>query len=406
MRFLLVISLLIASLSASSQCADNNNFVSWLTLDYEGDSDFYSCAKGNRYWRLEVVAGATYQFSTCGGNWDTFITLYSEENGSLLAYNDDYCGYQAFIEWTATFSGTVRILIDEYDCTGYNSCGADLLVSWVAAADDFDDCTGAIALSCGDSVNNTTSGATIESISSCGTSITAPGVWYSFDGNGSEVTFSLCGSSLNSKISVFTGSCSSLTCVDGNSSECGDDGEVTLLTSSGVTYYILVHANSSNTGNFTLSVSCTSFEADGNRDCAGSLTICTDETFGGNSDDYGNTQDLDAINRGCLSWEHQSSWYVFSPVTTGTIGFMLDPSNGIDYDFAIWGPYESTDVPCPPDAAPLRCSYSGLYGSTGMVVGAGDTSEDPSGDAWVEAIEVTNGEVNKYYVMLIDNYTA
>ena len=142
------------------------------------------------------------------------------------------------------------------------------------------------------------------------------------------------------------------------------------------------------------------------QDCMGAIVICSDETFGGNADAYGDTQELNVFNRGCLTLEHQSGWYVFSPITEGTISFTLTPSNGIDYDFAIWGPYEGVD--CPPMEDPLRCSYSALYEPTGLEVGTDeeDHSESPSGDAWVEAITVTNSDLNKYYVMLIDNYTA
>lgn len=142
------------------------------------------------------------------------------------------------------------------------------------------------------------------------------------------------------------------------------------------------------------------------QDCAGAIVICTDETFGGNADAYGIEQDLNVFNRGCLTLEHQSGWYVFSPITPGTISFTLTPTNGIDYDFAIWGPYDNVD--CPPLEDPLRCSYSALYEPTGMEVGTseGDSSEDPDGDAWVEAITVENADLDKYYLMLIDNYTT
>lgn len=410
MRYLAIIFFVLWQVHSFGQCNNNNTYDGSFSLSSEGDSGTISCVRGGRYYTLDVVSGETYEFSTCGGDWDTYITLYSDSDGSLIAFNDDYCGWQSFISWSASFTGTVRILIDEWDCTGYNSCGADLTVSWVSSTgsgDTFDVCTGAIAVNCGDIVSGTTTGAGAESLPNCGTSITAPAVWYSFAGTGEEVTFSMCnGTSYNSKISVFSGSCNALFCEGGNNSGCGDDGFVTLVTQTGTEYFILVHGNSSQNGNFTLEITCATFTPDGNKDCGGSITLCTDDTFAGNNGDYGFMQDLNASNQGCLFGENQSSWYVFSPTTEGTIGFTLEPTNGIDYDFAIWGPYESEDVPCPPDSQPLRCSYSGEYGNTGLVVGAGDDSEPPSGDAWVEAITVESSDLNKYYVMLIDNFTA
>jgi hypothetical protein len=116
--------------------------------------------------------------------------------------------------------------------------------------------------------------------------------------------------------------------------------------------------------------------------------------------------ELNATNAGCLAFENQASWFIFSPTTTGTIEFTLIPSNGIDYDFAIWGPYE--EVSCPPQQAPLRCSWSSLYASTGLQINTaeGDVSEGAGGDAWVEAITITAAEVDLFYIMLIDNWTA
>ncbi|MEY3399115.1 MAG: hypothetical protein RL220_1709, partial [Bacteroidota bacterium] len=127
-------------------------------------------------------------------------------------------------------------------------------------------------------------------------------------------------------------------------------------------------------------------------------------SFGGNSDAFGQIQELNLFNSNCLTIEHQSGWFYFSPLTTGTIEFTLTPTAGIDYDFAIWGPYTAID--CPPQEDPIRCSYSSLYVPTGLQVGAGDISEPPSGNAWVEAITVGTGDLNKYYLMLIDNFTA
>lgn len=142
------------------------------------------------------------------------------------------------------------------------------------------------------------------------------------------------------------------------------------------------------------------------QDCLGAVTICDDQTFGGNSEGSGIVDELSAANAGCLAFENQTSWFIFSPTTTGTIEFTLTPSNGIDYDFAIWGPYD--EVSCPPQQPPLRCSWSGLYAPTGLEVNTaeGDVSEGAGGDAWVEAITITAAEVDMLYIMLIDNWTA
>ncbi|MCW8940218.1 MAG: CUB domain-containing protein, partial [Flavobacteriales bacterium] len=141
--------------------------------------------------------------------------------------------------------------------------------------------------------------------------------------------------------------------------------------------------------------------------CLGGTTICSDNTFSGNSSGYG-VQELNASNRGCLADdENQSSWYFFQATTAGTIEFTISPSNtSDDYDFAVWGPYPSTSTPgdiCPPSTTPLRCSYSDDLGDTGLQSGAGDNSEGSFGDSWVNPINMNVGDV---YILLIDNWSA
>lgn len=143
------------------------------------------------------------------------------------------------------------------------------------------------------------------------------------------------------------------------------------------------------------------------QDCqnGGGTTICTDAAFNGNSAGAGSVDDLDDPWQGCLlTGEHQSSWYYFSPSSGGTVQFSINPQNASDdYDFAIWGPFNTLMCPKNITTAPLRCSYSQYSGSTGLLLGAGDNSENYLGDKWVNAINVNSGEI---YIMVIDNWTA
>jgi hypothetical protein len=137
------------------------------------------------------------------------------------------------------------------------------------------------------------------------------------------------------------------------------------------------------------------------QNCDGGRTICTTSTVDGNSSGSGSISDLNSTNDGCLYGENQSSWYYFSPSTSGTIALTIDPqSNTDDYDFAIWGPMST--VTCPPNAAPLRCSYSAAQDQTGLRSAASDVTEGPTGDSWVSPITVVADQV---YLMVIDNYS-
>ena len=82
----------------------------------------------------------------------------------------------------------------------------------------------------------------------------APGLWYTAEGLGGAMSASLCGSTYDTKLSVYTGECGAVTCLQGNDDSCGLQSVVDGVGETGVTYYILVHGFSSNSGNFTLNV--------------------------------------------------------------------------------------------------------------------------------------------------------
>jgi len=161
--------------------------------------------------------------------------------------------------------------------------------------------------------------------------------------------------------------------------------------------------------------------------CIDGVTVCSDETFTGNSSGSGSINDLNSSNQGCLgSGENQSAWYLFSPATDGQIGFTISPGAGVDYDFAVWGPYPEGSTAadlCPPSGLPIRCSYISGLGSF-FATGSYDTGighptysvpqyasplityTDGTGNAfngWVPGLNVTAGEV---YILIIDNFSS
>ena len=84
---------------------------------------------------------------------------------------------------------------------------------------------------------------------------TAPGVWYKVVGNGQNITASLCGSTFDTKIFIYTGSAGSLTCLTYNDDFCSTQSQVTFSSTLNTTYHILVTGYGSAKGGFTLNVS-------------------------------------------------------------------------------------------------------------------------------------------------------
>lgn len=129
--------------------------------------------------------------------------------------------------------------------------------------------------------------------------------------------------------------------------------------------------------------------------CVNAIPICSDNTFDGNSGDFG-AQEVGGATGGCLSGENQSSWYYFQPLSSGNFQFTLTPAAGSDYDFAMW------NGSCASLGSPIRCSYAGEDEPTGLQIGDGQDSEGALGDGFVNDLPITAGQT---YIILIDNFS-
>jgi len=78
------------------------------------------------YTLFKVTNGDTYEWTYCsdyGGSqsWDAELTLFNNSNGAKLCYQDNCgrtnCTTAPYIRWTATFTGTVRLLTTVSGCT-------------------------------------------------------------------------------------------------------------------------------------------------------------------------------------------------------------------------------------------------------------------------------------------------
>lgn len=78
------------------------------------------------YTNFSVINQACYAFSTCGSGFDTQVTLYNTGT-AVLDYNNNNgpeCGGpEASVHWAATFTGTVRVLVNRWNCVGHDFTG-------------------------------------------------------------------------------------------------------------------------------------------------------------------------------------------------------------------------------------------------------------------------------------------
>ncbi len=123
----------VAGLSASAQCPDNG--VLWdvdLTPPGLGETGSFDCVYGGEFYYFTAVAGENYLITSCGTPWDSQLTL-RDEAGNFLAYDDDSgaCGGGASqITWIASYSGLVKVQINEFNCAVNQVCGT-LSVTWL-----------------------------------------------------------------------------------------------------------------------------------------------------------------------------------------------------------------------------------------------------------------------------------
>lgn len=137
-------------------------------------------------------------------------------------------------------------------------------------------------------------------------------------------------------------------------------------------------------------------------DCIGAQQICNSQSFTFAPGNFGNSQDLNASNRGCmLANERQGVWLRFTTNAAGSVAFNIAVTPGTDYDFAIWGPYNGTP-PCPPTSPPIRCNWSAVANTTGLSTTALNASEGAGGPPFSSAI---NAAANQTYLLYIDNYS-
>ncbi|MDD4149628.1 MAG: GEVED domain-containing protein [Bacteroidales bacterium] len=166
--------------AAQSTTTDTWTIVS--TIIYAGEYAVYNVTLGETYeWSLLTIDGGNCSY-------DSQLTLLSIDELTQYCYSDDVQNLNAKITWTATFTGQVRVLVNEYSC-GTNSTATTLVwrcvSSGVINAPANDNCSGAVSLTvysgstCGGASTGDVLGATNSGISSCvGTANND--VWYKF----------------------------------------------------------------------------------------------------------------------------------------------------------------------------------------------------------------------------------
>lgn len=306
---------------AWSQCNNPNAFGTVTAPTTNGVLTMTTCTFGGEYNTINsAVAGSTYQFTGSGGTGNYLTVRQGSPSGTVLAF-----GFSP-VNATCTVSGPLYLHVNtNAACGTESSCHTTTIQCTTCAGITNDVCSSAIPIACGQTISATTAGANIDAVGTCGTALnTAPGVWYSFVGDGQSTTLSLCGSSYDTKIGVFSGTCASLTCVAGNDDFCGTSSQVTFTSTAGTNYFVLVTGFSSGSGAFTLARTCTPPDP-----CASIPTMACATPVTASSAGTGAW----SPNTCGFTTPGQEKLYSFTPGISGTHTLQVNSTNGFYVDY-------------------------------------------------------------------------
>ena len=222
------------------------------------DSGFYDGTCEGRdgaediWFSFIAPADGVHTVGTCGAEFDTVLRVLEGPDCATLtclAGNDDFCALAppATQNWASQVDATL-VAGQQYliQVEGWGSGDVGAFDLSIEAPPSGDDCGTALTLPAFTGLNFDTS---ILTASGVGTCTSTPGVWYVYTQESPFGTvISTCGSSFDTKLSAYTGDCSSLVEVTCNDDACSLQSQITLDGEVGDVFYIQVGGFGTATG--------------------------------------------------------------------------------------------------------------------------------------------------------------
>ncbi|MCW5900264.1 MAG: T9SS type A sorting domain-containing protein [Flavobacteriales bacterium] len=225
-----------------------------------------SVGTGGQIWYVFTPAeDALVNVNTCTDtDFDSKLHVYTGACGTLVcvAGNDDACGLQSTVNFTATAGVTYLIRVG-----GFGGAEGNFTLSLectpIVPPNAGEVCADPIPLGCGASVQGSTAGILNDNVTSgaatCVTTVGSAGqIWYAFTPDvDALVNMNTCtGTNFDSKLHVYTGECGALVCVTGNDDGCSLQSSVNFQATAGTTYLVRVGGFGASAGSFNLVVEC------------------------------------------------------------------------------------------------------------------------------------------------------
>lgn len=139
-KWFILLVLLVTSSYSRAQCAFGGINYGDVTPAGVGQTvELLNFVWGGDQYTLQAVAGCQYTVTMCGTSWDTQITVF-DETLAVVAYNDDFCGFQSQVTFVATSTGAYTIQVNTWPC-GINFTGAEYFAVTLDSCPGLPGCT-------------------------------------------------------------------------------------------------------------------------------------------------------------------------------------------------------------------------------------------------------------------------
>jgi hypothetical protein len=315
----------------------------------------------------------TATITTCGSAFDTKLAVYN--NGACpsapltnIACNDDSAtcapgSLQSVVTFTATANATYRIRVGGYDGDG-NGAGvplsgaANLNITPPTGCVANDTCAQAATASNGAN-NFDSSSAVTDGLAECasagGYTNFGRDIWYRWTNgpNAGTATINTCGSTFDTKIALYGGSCptlanQALACND-NDAACANGGsQIQFSATAGGVYYIRVGGVTSALGGVgVLNITAPAPVAPANNACANAIAMGDGITYTG---DTTNASDDGSASCGAAT-NSADVWYKYTPAVSGTWNVNTCGTTPFDTVISVFTTCGGAEVACNDDNA-------------------------------------------------------
>jgi len=234
--------------------------LSFDTTEATFDGSGLCMTSANIWYRYTATITGEVTINTCGSQYDTKLAVYSgigcyPTSGRLIACNDDACDWQSEVTINVNAGSSYLIEIG-----GYGSHKGQGVLHFIYDNEQLfnDNCHNAQEIGDVTSLVFDTTNATFDGPGLC---VRGPNIWYVYTASCTgEATISLCGSSFDTVLAVYSGS----TCppqqgrlLGCNDDACGQQSELKVNVESGSRYLIEVGGfNNQDKGPGILKISC------------------------------------------------------------------------------------------------------------------------------------------------------